>query len=130
MKQVDHPNIVRLRDMFEDEGHYCLVLDLCEGGELFDAIIAQGCLTEGQAHKLMLPIVDAVNYAHSIDIIHRDLKPENILLTSKDLNTATIKISDFGLARFVDPAKHVLASTTCGTPGYVAPEILKSEKYC
>jgi len=75
----------------------------------------------------MIPLFDAVFYCHSLNIIHRDLKPENLLLNKKDIRTATVKISDFGLARHIQIDQ--LATTTCGTPGYVAPEILRKMAY-
>lgn len=75
----------------------------------------------------MTPLFDAVIYCHDQGIVHRDLKPENLLLSSKDLDKATIKISDFGLARFISSEE--LATTTAGTPGYVAPEVLSREPY-
>ena len=75
----------------------------------------------------MSPLFDAVFYCHGLGIVHRDLKPENLLLDTKDLEKATIKISDFGLARFVTSEE--LATTTCGTPGYVAPEVLTKKPY-
>jgi calcium/calmodulin-dependent protein kinase I len=76
---------------------------------------------------MMVPLLDAVCYCHNLGIVHRDLKPENLLLDGKDLNSAIIKISDFGLARFV--TQQELATTTAGTPGYVAPEVLSREPY-
>ena len=80
-------------------------------------------ITEKLAQQIMTPLFDAVIYCHGLGIVHRDLKPENLLLTSKNLEKATIKISDFGLARFLSHEQ--LATTTSGTPGYVAPEILQ-----
>ena len=74
-----------------------------------------------------MPIVDAIRYCHAQGIIHRDIKPENLLFSSKDMSKAALKISDFGLARFVE--EDVFATTTCGTPGYVAPEILMQKPY-
>ena len=75
----------------------------------------------------MAPIFDALTYCHQLGIVHRDIKPENLLFSSKDTDTAIIKITDFGLARFVDG--ETFATTTCGTPGYVAPEILSQKPY-
>lgn len=72
-------------------------------------------------------IVDAILYCHSKGICHRDIKPENLLLASRDLGISSVRIADFGLARLIDD--NSLASTTCGTPGYVAPEVLKQEPY-
>jgi len=75
----------------------------------------------------MVPLFDALTYCHSLGIVHRDLKPENLLLDSKNLEKATIKISDFGLSRFLSSAQ--LTTTTCGTPGYIAPEVLQQKPY-
>jgi len=122
MRQVDHPNIVKMVDFFEDEDHYCLVMELMQGGELFDQILDKEQFNESEARDAIKAIIDAIRYCHSLDIIHRDIKPENLLIQNKDIGLASLKISDFGLARFVDGGN--LASTTCGTPGYVAPEIL------
>jgi calcium/calmodulin-dependent protein kinase I len=74
-----------------------------------------------------MPIVDAIKYCHSLGIVHRDIKPENLLYTTKDPATAIIKVSDFGLARTIQEEE--FAQTTCGTPGYVAPEILEQLPY-
>jgi serine/threonine protein kinase len=75
----------------------------------------------------MIPVFDAVFYCHGMGIIHRDLKPDNLLVSLKDLDQAVIKISDFGLARKVNP--HDLATTVCGTPTHVAPEIINQQPY-
>lgn len=137
LRTVDHPNIVNMTAVYEDHAHYCLVMELMQGGEvshkkqlqltlllfqLFDHIIQKSTFSEVEAHKVMVPLFDALIYCHDLGIVHRDLKPDNLLFNVKDLDKATIKISDFGLARYVTSEQ--LASTTCGTPGYVAPEIL------
>jgi len=122
LRTVSHPNIVGLLDVFEDPTHYCLVMDLMEGGELFDYIITRSNFNEALVRQIMVPLFDAVFYCHELNIVHRDLKPENLLLDSKDLENAGIKITDFGLGRFITAEE--LATTTCGTPGYVAPEVL------
>lgn len=83
--------------------------------------------SEKEARDIIRPIIDAINYCHSLGIVHRDIKPENLLFSSKDQATAIVKVSDFGLARFME--EDVLATTTCGTPGYVAPEILEQKPY-
>jgi len=127
MRKVDHPNIVNLEAVYEDKAHYCLVMELMQGGELFDHIITKQNFSEQEAHKFMVPLFDAMMYCHDMGIVHRDLKPENLLFGSKDLTNSSIKISDFGLARFI--SSESLATTTCGTPGYVAPEILKKQVY-
>ena len=95
--------------------------------QLFDQIIEKEKFTEKEAHEVITPVFDALNYCHSLGIVHRDIKPENLLFTSKDPNVAIIKVTDFGLARFID--SETLATTACGTPGYVAPEVLMQKPY-
>jgi calcium/calmodulin-dependent protein kinase I len=129
MREVDHPNIVKMLNVYEDEKYYCLVMELMTGGELFDHIIKKETFDEEMAQKIMAPVFDAVIYCHERDIIHRDIKPENLLLSGKNLDDSIIKISDFGLARYINAGSEELATTTCGTPGYVAPEILNKKPY-
>jgi serine/threonine protein kinase len=112
---------VKLLDSFENEKNYCLVLELMQGGELYDALIEKVNLSEKEVHSLMVPIFDAVIYCHGLGIAHRDIKPENLLMTVKDPTQAILKISDFGFARLVNNG---LATSDVGTPSYVAPEIL------
>lgn len=126
MTQVDHPNIVKLHDIFEDEKYIFLVMELMTGGELFDTILEKEHYSEKEAAEVVRPIIDAIAYCHSINIVHRDIKPENLLYSTKDEN-AIIKVSDFGLGRFL--GGDAMATTTCGTPGYVAPEILECKPY-
>ena len=127
MKQIDHPNIVKMIDFFEDEGHYCIVMEMMQGGELFEQILNREQFSESEAREAIKSIIDAISYCHSLNIVHRDIKPENLLLHSKDLDLTSLKISDFGLARFVKADQ--VAQTQCGTPGYVAPEILMEQPY-
>ena len=127
LTHVDHPNIVKLYDVFEDSNSYSLVMELMTGGELLDTILEKEQYSEREAAETIRPIIDAINYCHSLNIIHRDIKPENLLYSSKNAHSRIIKVSDFGLARFISP--ETLATTTCGTPGYVAPEILEQRPY-
>lgn len=127
LKQVDHPNIVKMFDVFEDDKYIYIVMELLGGGELFDQILKKEKFSELEARDVVAPIFDALTYCHQLGIVHRDIKPENLLFSSKDTDTAIIKITDFGLARFVDG--ETFATTTCGTPGYVAPEILSQKPY-
>lgn len=127
LTHVDHPNIVKLYEVYEDADNYSLVMELMTGGELFDVILEKEMYTEKEASETIRPIIDAINYCHSLNIIHRDIKPENLLYSSKDASSRIIKVSDFGLARFI--SLETLATTTCGTPGYVAPEILYQQPY-
>eukprot|EP01087_Luapelamoeba_hula_P016147 TRINITY_DN4938_c0_g1_i1.p1 TRINITY_DN4938_c0_g1~~TRINITY_DN4938_c0_g1_i1.p1 ORF type:complete len:221 (-),score=29.94 TRINITY_DN4938_c0_g1_i1:60-722(-) len=100
-------------------------MELVTGGELFDRIVHKGCYYEADAKKLIKVIVRGVAYLHAQGIAHRDLKPENLLLKSKD-NDYDVKIADFGLSSFMDSQKMM---TACGTPAYVAPEVLQATGY-
>ena len=128
LKQMDHPNVVKLVDVFEDERHWCLVMELMKGGELFDMILEKDHFSEAEAREATRALVDAIQYCHSLGVVHRDIKPENLLLESKDMGISSLKMADFGLARML-PEEHSTASTTCGTPGYVAPEVLMQKPY-
>jgi calcium-dependent protein kinase len=131
LKEVDHPNIIRLKDVFEDQKYLHLITELCTGGELFDRIIAktnsaEGHFSEHDAAILIRDICDAIAYCHDVkQIVHRDLKPENFLFATKD-DDAPIKIIDFGLSRH-DNQNFGVMKTKVGTPYYVAPEVLKRE---
>ncbi len=127
LKQVDHPNIVKFYDMYEDEKYIYIVMELLGGGELFDQIMTKEIFTEKESRDIIAPIFDALIYCHKIGIVHRDIKPENLLFSSKNLETGIIKVSDFGLARLLTADQR--ATTTCGTPGYVAPEIISEKPY-
>jgi calcium/calmodulin-dependent protein kinase I len=125
MRQVKHKNIVQLHDVFDSKSKMCLVLDLLEGGELFDRIIEKGHLTEKLAADSFAQIVSALGFLHAKMIVHRDLKPENLLYETKD-DASPIKLIDFGLA---GSCKNAPLKTPCGTPNYVAPEILRRQPY-
>lgn len=126
LSNVDHPNVVKMYEVYDDENYMYIVLELMTGGELFDRIVEKESYSEKEAADTIRPIVDAIRYCHENGIIHRDLKPENLLYETKE-ETSVIKISDFGLARFLPT--DAFAMTACGTPGYVAPEILKGKGY-
>jgi len=127
MKLMDHPNIIKLYESFEDHRNIYLVMELCEGGELFDSIIESGHFTEVQAAGLMRQIVRAIFYMHENHICHRDLKPENFLFSAKtQLEKTLLKIIDFGLSCKFDWDQ--VLTTKAGTPYYVAPQVL-SGKY-
>eukprot|EP00775_Hariotina_reticulata_P011602 gene11602-11746_t len=120
----DHPNVVRLQDVFEDDSHFYLVMELCSGGELFDQIISKGHFTERDAAVIMRALLDVMAFAHSKHIVHRDLKPENILLASKAAG-AQLKVIDFGTSDFCKPGQRL--TQKFGTPYYVAPEVLQRD---
>uniref|UniRef100_A0A669B3H0 Calcium/calmodulin dependent protein kinase I n=1 Tax=Oreochromis niloticus TaxID=8128 RepID=A0A669B3H0_ORENI len=126
LHKIKHTNIVSLEDIFESKSHLYLVMQLVSGGELFDRIIEKGFYTEKDASKLIQQILDAVKYLHDMGIVHRDLKPENLLYYSMD-EDSKIMISDFGLSK-IEGSGSVM-STACGTPGYVAPEVLAQKPY-
>jgi len=121
LKSCDHPNIIRLVDVHEDEKSIHLVQELCTGGELFDRIIDRGHYTEHDAKQIMYKLLLAVNYCHEKGIVHRDLKPENFIFKTKD-DDAEIKVIDFGLSCMGKGGEHM--HTRVGTPYYIAPEVL------
>jgi calcium/calmodulin-dependent protein kinase I len=130
LTRCDHPNVVKMHACYETEKVLYLVLELLTGGELFDCIIAKGHYSEADARNVTITLLDAIKYLHSRGVAHRDLKPENILLKDSS-NAAAVKITDFGLSKIFadDLAGEVIMKTACGTPGYVAPEVLTSKSY-
>ncbi|KAJ4916147.1 Calcium-dependent protein kinase 10 [Raphanus sativus] len=120
----DHPNVVKLRETYEDGENVHLVMELCEGGELFDRIVARGHYTERAAAGLARTIAEVVMMCHSNGVVHRDLKPENFLLANKKENSA-LKAIDFGLSVFFKPGDKF--TEIVGSPYYMAPEVLKRD---
>jgi calcium/calmodulin-dependent protein kinase I len=125
LKSVDHPNVLKLYEHYDDAFNVCLVLELCDGGELFDRISKREYYTESDARQVLLSVGSALKHCHDRKIVHRDLKPENILLLN-EADDAPIKIADFGFAKVIE--EDALTSTL-GTPNYVAPEILERRPY-
>ena len=117
-----HPNVTYLRGTFEDKQNVHLVMDLCAGGELFDAIVKRGNYSEKDAATLIRTIVSVVAHCHTMGVIHRDLKPENFLLETKNPN-ARVLCTDFGLSVFYKPGQQF--DEVVGSAYYVAPEVLK-----
>ncbi|XP_036265289.1 calcium/calmodulin-dependent protein kinase type IV [Pipistrellus kuhlii] len=124
--RLSHPNIIKLKEIFETPTEISLVLELVTGGELFDRIVEKGYYSERDAADAVKQILEAVAYLHENGIVHRDLKPENLLYATPAPD-APLKIADFGLSKIVD--HQVLMKTVCGTPGYCAPEILRGCAY-
>ena len=116
MKLIDHPNILRLYDVWETSTELYLILEYAEGGELFDYLCDKGALPKAEALSIFQQIMTAMHYCHTLNIAHRDLKPENILL---DKSKNLVKIADFGMA--VWQGKTDLLNTACGSPHYAAP---------
>ncbi|XP_044620070.2 calcium/calmodulin-dependent protein kinase type 1B isoform X1 [Equus asinus] len=125
LRRVSHPNIVALEDVHESPSHLYLAMELVTGGELFDRITERGSYTEKDASHLVGQVLGAVSYLHSLGIVHRDLKPENLLYATP-FEDSKIMVSDFGLSKI--QAGNMLG-TACGTPGYVAPELLEQKPY-
>ncbi|KAL8650680.1 MAG: hypothetical protein Q9226_005036 [Calogaya cf. arnoldii] len=121
---MGHQNILTLVDYFETMNNLYLVTDLALGGELFDRICRKGSYYESDAADLIRATLSAVAYLHDHGIVHRDLKPENLLFRTPEDN-ADLLIADFGLSRIMDEEAFHVLTTTCGTPGYMAPEIFK-----
>ncbi|XP_010271000.1 PREDICTED: CBL-interacting serine/threonine-protein kinase 1-like isoform X2 [Nelumbo nucifera] len=126
LKLLKHPNVVRLHEVLGSKTKIYMTLEYVNGGELFDRIASKGRLSESEGRKLFQQLIDGVSYCHDKGVFHRDLKPENVLVDAK----GNVKISDFGLSalpqHFRDDG---LLHTTCGSPNYVAPEILANRGY-
>ena len=122
MRLFDHPHILKLLDILESPRHLYIGLEYASRGELFDYVVSNNHLEEDEAMNFFRQIIYGLEYLHSLGICHRDLKPENILLDDK----LRIKIADFGFARFT---KTNTAETSCGSPHYVAPEVIGGDVY-
>ncbi|KAM9965260.1 hypothetical protein ACTFIW_005072 [Dictyostelium discoideum] len=126
MKKVKHENVLSLKEIFESDSHLTLVMELVTGGELFYKIVERGSFTEKGARNVVRQVCAGVEYLHSQGIAHRDLKPENLLCNGEG-EDMTIKIADFGLSKIFGTGEAL--ETSCGTPDYVAPEVLTGGSY-
>jgi 5'-AMP-activated protein kinase catalytic alpha subunit len=125
MRLVRHPNIVELYEVMASKTKIYFVMEYVRGGELFNKV-AKGRLKEDAARKYFQQLMSAVDFCHSRGVYHRDLKPENLLLDENE----NLKVSDFGLSALPEQFKQDgLLHTTCGTPAYVAPEIIAKKGY-
>jgi len=136
MKKISHPNVIKVHDVIDSPRQLYIVLEYANGGELFDLIIKNGAFDETQARQIFRQIVEAIAFLHDKGIAHRDLKPENILVVTPNTHhsrrtgglskmKSIMKITDFGLSRMVGPTSFM--KTMCGTPQYLAPEVLDSK---
>ncbi|KAI4308267.1 hypothetical protein L6164_031359 [Bauhinia variegata] len=126
MKLIKHPNVVRLYEVMGSKTKIYIVLEFVTGGELFDKIVNHGRMSEDEARRYFQQLINAVDYCHSRGVYHRDLKPENLLLDAY----GHLKVSDFGLSALSQQVRDDgLLHTTCGTPNYVAPEVLNDRGY-
>jgi calcium-dependent protein kinase len=124
LSQLDHPNILKVFEYYQDSQNYYVITELCQGGELYEQIYQLNHFSEKEASSIMEQIFSAVIYIHSKNIVHRDLKPENILLeNNKEKRNFFIKIIDFGTSNYFDKNTHLTLKV--GTPYYIAPEVLK-----
>lgn len=126
LAQLDHPNVVKLYEVFFEDDFIFLVMELLTGGELFDRIFEKESYNEREAAETIRPIIDAIQYCHSIGVIHRDLKPENLLYATQE-EGAQLKVTDFGVARFLQAQD--VATTAVGSPHYIAPEVIDGKGY-
>lgn len=126
LSKIDHQNIIRLFEIYEDAKYIYLIMEMCTGGELFDRIInhinKNQMFTEREAASIFKQLMSAICYCHSQNICHRDLKPENLLYLNKN-EDSPIKVIDFGLSRLFSQTDHKM-KTKVGTAYYVSPEVL------
>uniref|UniRef100_G1LHK7 non-specific serine/threonine protein kinase n=1 Tax=Ailuropoda melanoleuca TaxID=9646 RepID=G1LHK7_AILME len=125
LREIRHPNIITLHDIFENKTDVVLILELVSGGELFDFLAEKESLTEDEATQFLKQILDGVHYLHSKRIAHFDLKPENIMLLDKNVPNPRIKLIDFGIAHKIEAGNEF--KNIFGTPEFVAPEIVNYE---
>ncbi|KAL2927285.1 CBL-interacting serine/threonine-protein kinase 5 [Bienertia sinuspersici] len=125
MRLIRHPNVVDLKEVLATKGKIYFIMDYIKGGELFSKV-AKGRLKEEYARKYFQQLISAIDYCHSRGVSHRDLKPENLLLDEHE----NLKVTDFGLSALPEQLRHDgLLHTQCGTPAYVAPEVLRKKGY-
>lgn len=121
LMQLDHPNIVKVYNLYEDTKYYRIVTEYCQGGELFEKIQEENSFSEQQAAMYLEQILSALVYLHSKDIVHRDIKAENLLFENREPDSP-LKLIDFGVStKYVDSKK---MKETLGTAYYIAPEVL------
>ncbi|XP_056140631.1 serine/threonine-protein kinase DCLK1a isoform X3 [Lampris incognitus] len=125
LRRVKHPNVVLLIEEVDTYSELYLVMELVKGGDLFDAITSTNRYTERDASCMLYNLANAIKYLHSLNIVHRDIKPENLLVYEHADGSKSLKLGDFGLATVVDGPLY----TVCGTPTYVAPEIIAETGY-
>jgi len=123
LKSIKHTSHIKLLETFQTPKHYLIVMELCPGGDLLNYVRKRRKLTEKNAKYLFKQIMQGIEYMHSIGIVHRDIKLDNILLDGK----GNVKIGDFGVSRRVDQDE--LLFEQCGTPAYIAPEIVQEIGY-
>ena len=128
LKATDHPNIIKLYDIYEDAHYIYLIMEECNGGEFFDSLTKRAkeknMYTEKECAKIFKQILEAVNYLHAHGVCHRDLKPENILF-SNVADDSSLKLIDFGLSKVLDGENQLKGAV--GTTFYMAPEVIEGK---
>ena len=131
MKNINHKNCVKLIELLKNEDKFFIVQELMLGGDLYKySVCKPEYFTKEVVAKILIQLLEGLNYLHGMNIVHRDIKLENVLLENKmtrDNLYPVVKIADFGLSSYLDPRLQGL-NRFCGTPGYMAPEVLKHPK--
>jgi serine/threonine protein kinase len=125
LKSLQHPNIIKIIEFIEEPNNFYLVLEYIEGGELFDRIVDKVVYSEREARDVVNTLLSAIKYCHNKNVVHRDLKPENLLLKSRN-NDWDLRVADFGFAVIANGNS---ITDSCGTPSYIAPEIISNIPY-
>ena len=123
LKRLNHPNVIKIHKIYDDEKRFYIIMEFCENGELFNRIVEKKYLTEDEAALFYYQLINGLEYIHKNNIVHRDLKPENLLLSKNDL----LKIIDFGLSNYT--GNDILLGTPCGSPCYASPEMVSGKRY-
>ena len=123
LSRLNHPNVIKIHHIFEDQKNFYIIMEFCENGELFNRIVEKKFLTEEEASIFYYQLINGLEYIHKNNIVHRDLKPENLLLAKNDL----LKIIDFGLSNYT--GYNILLGTPCGSPCYASPEMVSGQRY-
>jgi len=125
LQKIKHQNIVKLFDSFQTNKHIVFAMELCAGGDLLNYVRKRRKLKEDLAKYIFKQVVEGLEYCHAKGIVHRDIKLDNILLDS----SGKVKICDFGVSKLLEDIRKDVMSEQCGTPAYIAPEILKDKGY-
>ena len=123
LTEMNNPFVIKVYKIYEDKNNFLIIMEYCEGGELFNYIVKKKRLSEDESSYFFFQLINGIEYIHSKGIAHRDLKPENLLISKNKI----LKIIDFGLSNFYDGQKRL--QTPCGSPCYASPEMVKGKKY-
>ena len=123
LKSLNHENVIKIYNIFEDSKRFYIIMEFCENGELFNRIVEKKHLSEDESAIFYYQLINGLEHIHKHNIIHRDLKPENLLLSKDDI----LKIIDFGLSNY--SRYDILLDTPCGSPNYASPEMVTGQKY-